>query len=112
VSFPADAALIVFVTVPDVDAGARLGRALVEERLAACTNIVPGLRSIYLWKGAIEDSSEALCLVKTRGALFEPLKRRIAELHPYDVPEILAVEPVKGSEPYLRWLAESTIAGE
>lgn len=103
-----DAALIVFVTVPDVEAGARLGRALVEEKLAACVNVIPGLRSIYAWQGAVMDEAEALCLVKTRAARFEALKARIAELHSYDVPEILAVEPALGNQAYLRWLAEST----
>jgi periplasmic divalent cation tolerance protein len=112
VSIPPDAALIIFVTVPDVDAGARLGRALVEERLAACTNIIPGLRSIYLWKGAVEDTTEVLCLIKTRRELLGAVEKRIKELHPYDVPEILGVAPSTGNEPYLRWLGESTLATE
>jgi periplasmic divalent cation tolerance protein len=101
-------ALIVFVTVPDPDVGARIGRTLVEERLAACVNVLPGLRSIYLWKDAVADEAEALCLIKTRPALFDRLEARLRELHPYDVPEILALKPVLGNADYLRWLTEAT----
>jgi periplasmic divalent cation tolerance protein len=108
VSFDPESALIVFVTVPDADAGARLGRTLVEERLAACVNILPAVRSIYQWKGAVADEAEALCLIKTGAGRWDALRTRIGELHPYDVPEILAVAPAAGNEPYLRWLIETT----
>lgn len=104
----ASAALIVFVTVPDAEAGARLGRVLVEERLAACVNVVPGLRSIYVWQGAVTDEAEALCLIKTRSGLFTALQARLGQLHPYQVPEILGVEPARGNPSYLRWLAQAT----
>jgi periplasmic divalent cation tolerance protein len=100
--------LIVFVTVPDAEVGARIGRTLVEERLAACVNILPSLRSIYLWKGAVADEAEALCLIKTRPALFARLETRLRELHPYEVPEILALKPALGNADYLRWLTEAT----
>jgi periplasmic divalent cation tolerance protein len=103
-----DAPLIVFVTVPDVQAGASLARVLVGEQLAACVNILPGARSIYAWKGEIKDEGEALCLVKTRAELFPALEARLCSLHPYEVPEILGVAPALGSQPYLRWLAEAT----
>ena len=101
-------ALEVHVTAPDADVAARLGRTLVEEGLAACVNIVPGVRSIYKWQGEIADDGEVLCLLKTRPALFERLRQRIQELHPYEVPEILAFAVVDGSERYLAWLREST----
>jgi len=101
-------ALELHVTAPDADVAARLGRTLVEEGLCACVNIVPGVRSIYRWQGKICDDAEVLCLCKTRPALFERVRARIAELHPYDVPEILAFRVDDGSAPYLAWLREST----
>jgi len=101
-------ALELHVTAPDAVVAERLGRALVEESLAACVNIVPGVRSIYRWQGKICDDAEVLCLVKTRPALFERARQRILELHPYDVPEILAFAVDDGSPPYLAWLREST----
>jgi periplasmic divalent cation tolerance protein len=109
VSLPApDAPLIVFVTVPNHDVGARLARLLVEEQLAACVNLLPGVRSIYAWKGEVKDEAEVLCLIKTRAELFRALKDRISEEHPYEVPEILGVVPTVANEPYLGWLAEVT----
>jgi periplasmic divalent cation tolerance protein len=101
-------ALIVFVTVPDADVGARSARVLVEERLAACVNILPAIRSIYVWKDAVTDEAEALCLIKTQADRFDQLQVRLGDLHPYDVPEILAVEPARSNPPYLRWLIEAT----
>ena len=106
-----DAPLIVFVTVPDVQAGAGLARVLVGEQLAACVNILPGVRSIYTWKGEVKDDGEALCLIKTRAELFTALEARLCSLHPYEVPEILGVTPALGNAPYLRWLAEATGGG-
>ena len=104
-SRPSDA-LIVFMTVPDAEAGAAIARVLVEERLAACVNILPAIRSIYRWQGQISDEGEALCLIKTRASLYPRLRDRATELHPYDVPELLAVAPSAGNDPYLRWIAD------
>jgi periplasmic divalent cation tolerance protein len=101
-------ALVILVTVPDPDTGARIGRALVEEGLAACVNVIPGLRSIYAWQGKICDDAEALCLVKTRRSLYGPVRERLAALHPYEVPEIIGLVPGEGNAPYLRWIAEAT----
>ncbi len=103
-----DDVLLVLVTVPDAETGARIGRALVEGRLAACVSLLPGLRSIYRWEGAVQDEPEVLCLIKTRRALYEPLRERIVSLHPYQVPEIIGVAPVAGNAPYLRWIWDST----
>jgi periplasmic divalent cation tolerance protein len=100
--------LIVFVTVPNVHVGAHLARVLVQERLAACVNLVPTIRSIYVWEGELHEQDEAMCLIKTQLALFDPLKARLLELHPYQVPEILGVQPARGNEPYLRWINEAT----
>ena len=104
----ADDVLLVFVTVPDADTGARIGRTLVEERLAACINLLPAVRSIYRWEGTLQDELETLCLIKTRRPSYDRLRARIEGLHPYAVPEIIAVAPAAGNAPYLRWIWEST----
>ena len=101
-------ALIVFVTVPNVHVGAHLARVLVEERLAACVNLLPEIKSIYVWEGTVHEQAEALCLIKTRLDAFAALEARLRELHPYQVPEILGVQPARGNEPYLRWINEAT----
>jgi periplasmic divalent cation tolerance protein len=101
---PVDDVRIVFVTVPDTETGAWLARALVGESLAACVNVVPGVRSVYRWKGAVEDAGEALLVVKTVAGRLDALCGRIRELHPYDVPEVVAVAVVGGSEAYLDWV--------
>ena len=99
---------VVLMTAPSADVAANVGRVLVEERLAACANIVPGVRSIYAWQGKICDESEVLCIIKTRRALFDRLRDRIAALHPYDVPEIVAIDPGAVSAPYASWVVDST----
>src|SRR5436190_242630 len=98
-------ALLVFTTLPNADKAADLARALVEERLAACANLFPAVRSIYRWEGKIHDENEVLVLIKTRADAVERLKARILELHPYEVPEVLAVPVESGYPPYLEWLS-------
>ena len=100
--------LVVLVTVSSADEAADLARTLVEERLAACGNIVERIRSIYRWEGKIEDEGEALLVLKTRAGCFEALKRRIIELHSYDVPEVIALELAHGHKPYLDWIDSNT----
>lgn len=100
--------LVILVTVPDPEKAAEIARALVEERLAACGNVLPGARSIYRWEGKIQDEREALLLLKTSRARFEALRARLVALHPYQVPEILAVPVEAGSAPYLAWIARET----
>jgi len=97
--------LVVLVTAGNVEEAVRLAQALVAERLAACVNIVPGLRSIYHWQGRVEDTAEVLLLVKTARHLFEALIARVGELHSYTVPEVIALPIVGGAAPYLEWLA-------
>lgn len=104
-------ALIVFCSVP-APAADRLARMLVEERLAACVQAVPGVRSTYRWEGAIEQANEALLLIKTTVERYAALERALAAHHPHDVPEILAVDASAGLPSYLRWLAEETASGE
>ncbi|MBI5493295.1 MAG: divalent-cation tolerance protein CutA [Deltaproteobacteria bacterium] len=100
--------ILVFSTVPSPEEGARIGKAVVGEGLAACCNIIPGLRSIYLWKGKLCDEGEALCLLKTRAQLFDRLKDRIKELHTYEVPEIVAIDIKDGLREYLSWIGTVT----
>ena len=101
-------ALLVFTTLPSADKAAELAKVLVEERLAACANLLPAIRSIYRWQGKLQDENEVLVLLKTRAEHLERLKLRILELHPYEVPEILAVPVEAGYQPYLEWLAGET----
>lgn len=101
-------ALEIHITAPDRERAELIARALVDERLAACVNIVAGVRSIYRWEGRIQEADEVLCLVKTRPELFAAVRDRVRALHPYDIPEILAFDVVDGSAAYLDWLAEST----
>jgi periplasmic divalent cation tolerance protein len=101
-------ALVVLVTAPSADQAAALARALVEERLAACGNVIPGLRSIYRWEGQVQDEPEALLVLKTTRSRFEALRERVLALHPYEVPEVIALPVEVGSAPYLAWIAGET----
>lgn len=101
-------ALVVLVTAPTADRAAEIARAVVEERLAACGNVLPGLRSIYRWEGKIEDEAEALLVLKTTRDRFEALRARILALHPYQVPEVIALPVEAGSAPYLAWVLAET----
>ena len=101
-------ALVVLVTAPTPERAAEIARALVEERLAACGNVVSGVRSIYRWEGSVQDDAEALLLLKTTRPRFEALKERILALHPYQVPEVIALPVQAGSAPYLAWIAGAT----
>jgi periplasmic divalent cation tolerance protein len=100
-------ALVVLVTFPDADTARRIVTALVEERLAACGNLISTVESIYRWQGAIETANETLVLLKTEVGRYVALETRLKELHPYEVPECLALSVAKGSLPYLRWVNES-----
>lgn len=95
---------VVLVTAPDAKVAARIANTLVEEKLIACANIVPGLRSIYEWKGERCDEAEVLMLLKAPTAGFERLRRRIVALHPAEVPEVLQLGVSAGHAPYLAWV--------
>ena len=101
---------LVYITAGSVEEATAIGRALVEERLAACANILPGLRSIYRWQGAIETADEVVLIAKTRAALVTGLVARVRELHSYDVPCAISLPILDGNPDYLQWLAEETAA--
>jgi periplasmic divalent cation tolerance protein len=88
-----------------VEEANQIARALVEERLAACVNILPGVRSVYCWQGSMEETDEHLLIIKAPAENFAALEARVRALHSYSVPEVLALPVVAGSEPYLDWLA-------
>lgn len=94
---------VAFVTVSGEEEGEKIARTLLEERLAACVNIIPAVRSIYRWKGAIEDESESLLIIKSGEAVIERLKRRLREIHSYDIPELLVLPVADGLEEYIKW---------
>jgi periplasmic divalent cation tolerance protein len=95
---------IVLTTCPDAASAERIARVLVEEGLAACVNILPPMRSIYRWKGKIEDSNELLLVIKSSTARFPAIRDRVQALHPYELPEIIAVPIADGLPDYLAWL--------
>ena len=92
------------------DAAERIATGLLERRLAACVNALPGVVSRYWWKGKLETDDESLLLIKTVSAKVTAVVEALAELHPHDVPELLSLPVETGSEPYLRWVSESTQA--
>lgn len=105
----ADEFIVVLITVPSGEVGERIAASLLEKRLAACVNILPGVTSIYTWKGAVQKDQELLLVVKTRAGLFhERLVPEVKAIHPYDVPEIIALPLVLGSQDYLDWIASET----
>jgi periplasmic divalent cation tolerance protein len=100
--------VVVNVTAPNLATAEKLARALVEESLAACCTLVPAVRSIYRWQGAVHDDIEVLMVIKTRAAVVEALASRVRALHPYTLPEIVVLPIVGGSEPYLAWVRGET----
>jgi periplasmic divalent cation tolerance protein len=100
--------VIVLSTVPDDSEATALARMLVEERLVACVNVLPLMRSIYRWQGAVEEANERQLVMKTAAVRVEALKARLIALHRYDVPEFLVLPVVDGTERYLAWIEEST----
>jgi len=100
-------ALLVLTTLPDAGSAQRLAEVLVEERLAACVNIGQSVRSLYHWQGRTENAVEIPLLIKTETARYSDLERRLQALHPYELPEVVAVPVTGGLEKYLAWLGES-----
>ncbi|MES2572586.1 MAG: divalent-cation tolerance protein CutA [Verrucomicrobiota bacterium] len=103
----AEEVLLVLSTFGNVEEARRVARQLVEERLAACVNLVPGIESIYRWKEKVESAAEVLLLMKTTRDRYDALERRIRELHSYEVPEVLSFRIEEGLPAYLRWVETS-----
>lgn len=101
-------ALIVITNLPDREAAMKLAQTLVEKRLAACVNVLAACTSVYRWKEAIETAQEVPLLIKTRGALYSEVEAAIRQVHPYELPEIIAVPLVRGLPGYLEWVAAET----
>jgi periplasmic divalent cation tolerance protein len=101
-------ALVVLITVASREEAERIARRLVEDRLAACVNIVPQVRSLFIWQGKFSQEDELLLVAKSRRARFQELTTAVKELHSYSVPEIIALPILAGSADYLGWVAEST----
>jgi periplasmic divalent cation tolerance protein len=100
--------VLCLVTIDDLEKAGWIARILVEKKLAACVNIIPEIRSIYSWKDQIHDETERLMIIKTRKDLYDVLERTVRELHPYEVPEIIAIDIEKGLPDYLKWIHEVT----
>jgi periplasmic divalent cation tolerance protein len=102
------AAYFCYVTAPSREQALAMGRTIVEERLAACANVIDGVASVYWWQGALEEASEAVLILKTRVELIERLSARIKDLHPYECPCIVALPIPAGNRAYLDWIANET----
>ncbi len=98
---------LVLTTCPHETVAHELAEALLNERLAACINIIPGLRSVYRWKGELEEGTEVLLMIKAARAVYPRLEERIRASHPYELPEIIALDIAAGSAAYLAWIAEN-----
>lgn len=97
---------IVFCTFPDVEVARQIGTTVIERQLAKCVNLIPSVESIYEWKGKLETGNETLAMFKVARGNYAVLETALAELHPYETPEILAVDVAEGLEPYLKWVVE------
>ena len=106
----ADEVLLVLSTFPDVATARRIGRQLVEEKCAACANILPPVESIYWWEKKVETANETLVLFKTSAVRYAALENALRQLHPYEVPEIIALPVERGLPDYLRWVSENCLA--
>jgi len=104
--------IVVLITVPSKQVGERIAEVLLEQKLAACVSIIPGISSIYVWKGSINCDEESLLIVKSRAELFkERLLPTVQAIHPYEVPEIIALPVLMGLPVYLDWIREATSDG-
>jgi periplasmic divalent cation tolerance protein len=102
---------LVLSTAASPEEGLDIGRRLVEERLAACVNVLPGARSLYVWEGAMQEAGEALLVIKTRRDCYPALAKRIQELHSYSVPEVVALPIDSGAQAYVDWVRQSVAPG-
>lgn len=108
---PADEAILLYTTWPDAAVAEAAGRAVVEAGLAACVNVIAGMRSVYRWKGAIETADEAVMIVKTLRSRLEAVTVAVTARHPYETPAIVAIAVAGGSRPYLDWIGVESSRG-
>lgn len=101
-------ARVILSTASSVSEAKKIGEALVRERLAACVTFVPGIQSVYSWKGKMERSREVFLVIKTQASRYRALEKRLRALHSYEVPEVLSLPISEGSAPYLRWLSDNS----
>lgn len=102
-------AIVVLVTCPTATVARRIARDLVRRRLSACVNLLPHVESVFVWKGKLERCRELLLLIKTTAGRFEALRRAVIKLHPYEVPEVIALPLSAGHQPYLKWVREAVL---
>ena len=100
--------IVIFVTSSSLEEAEKIGNSLVEKRLVACVNIMPEIKSIFLWKGKIAKEKEVLLIAKSRRELFDSIQNEVKVLHSYEVPEIIALPIEAGSEDYLEWIKKET----
>ncbi len=100
--------IVIYITTSSINEAKKIGSALVEEKLVACSNIISPISSIYSWQGKICDDKEALMILKTKRILFKQIVERVEKIHSYDVPEIIALPIIDGSDKYLSWINEET----
>lgn len=101
--------IVVFITTPSTEEGEKIGRYLVENKLAACANILPSVTSIFAWEGKISQEKEALIILKSKQGLFERLMQEVKKRHSYSVPEIIALPLAAGSPEYIKWIQKNTL---
>ena len=99
---------LAYMTAASVEDAKAIGRALVEDRLAACVNVIPGMVSLYRWQGEIEEAGEVVLIAKTQAGKFDALAARVAEIHPYDTPCAVRIDIASGLAPFLDWIAAET----
>lgn len=99
---------ILFIACPNLKSAKRISQHLLKEKLVACVNILPVIKSEYWWKGKIESHSEVLMIVKTKTDLYQHVEKEVKKLHPYTVPEIISFEIDRGNKDYLNWISEAT----
>lgn len=100
--------VMVWITVPSEEEGERIAKALVQEQLAACANVIPQVRSFFIWENTFSCEKEVLLILKTKASLFPDLERRVREMHSYEVPEIIATPIEMGFQAYLEWVSQNT----
>ena len=99
---------LAYMTAGSVEEAKAIGRVLVEEGLAACVNVIPGMVSVYRWEGAVEEAEEAVLIAKTRAEKFDALAERVERLHSYDTPCAIRLDIAAGLPPFLQWIAGET----